>query len=139
MALQMDKTRNIRLEVAPQRLAICRLAASTSIPDWAMKSSFYSISKTPDELSIVCDQALVPDGTKCEAGWRAFRVQGNLDFGLTGVLSSLATPLANAQISIFAISTFDTDYFLVKNESLERAMLALKSAGHEFCDGVQWS
>ena len=82
----------------------------------------------------MCKQSDVPEGVKCEKGWRCLKVEGPLDFGLTGILASLAQPLAEAKISIFAISTFDTDYILVKDENFKAAVLALSSAGHEIKD-----
>ena len=97
------------------------------IPEWA-HSGFFSMTRTPDELSIVCNEEIVPDGVACEKGWHCLQVKGPLDFALTGILASLAAPLAEAGISIFAISTYDTDYFLVKE--LDRAIAVLFKAGH---------
>jgi len=77
----------------------------------------------------VCAEGLAPEGTKCESGWRIFQVAGPLEFSLTGILAAIAAPLANAGVSIFAISTFDTDYVLVKEENLARAVEALRGAG----------
>jgi hypothetical protein len=91
---------------------------------------FLSITRTRDELSIVCESSRIPAGIDAEFGWRCIKVDGPLDFSLVGVLSSLAEPLARAGIPIFAISTFDTDYVLVKTANLEGAMAALESAGH---------
>lgn len=120
----------MQLEILPTTLAIVRLSPAEAIPSWSTQGSFFSISRSTDELSIVCESALVRDGVKVETDWRAFKVLGPLDFGLTGVLASIAIPLANAGISIFAISTFDTDYILVKGATLEAAIRALTSAGH---------
>ncbi len=113
-------------------LAICRLDSDAEIPAWAMQRPFFSISKTADELSIVCDQNSVPPGVEHESGWQALKVQGPLDLSLTGILASLANPLASAGINIFAISTFETDYLLVKENNFERAIEALTKAGHRF-------
>ena len=121
----------MKLETLVLPLAVCRLGPGESVPSWALSSSFYSISKTSDELSIVCDENLVPQNLKCEKGWACLKVVGPLDFSLTGILASLAQPLAQAEISIFAISTFDTDYLLVKRENLNRAIKLLKSEGHD--------
>lgn len=85
--------------------------------------------RTPEEISIVCEEGHEPEGAEVQPGWRAFRVCGTLDFSLTGILASIANPLAHAEISIFAISTFDTDYILVKQTDLENACRALRSAG----------
>ncbi len=123
---------SLRLRFLPERLAIVRLAADAPIPRWASRSSrWFSITRTHDELSIVCNAAAVPEGVAREACFGAFGVEGPLDFALTGVLASLAAPLAAAKISIFAISTFDTDYVLVREESLMAASRALRTAGHK--------
>ena len=121
--------RSLTLSVLSDTLAICRLAASAPIPAWAC-GDFLSITRTHDELSIVCAQSNVPDGIKCERDWCALQVVGPLDFALTGVLTSLSTPLADAGISIFALSTFDTDYVLVKTERWREAVRVLRQAGH---------
>ena len=118
------------LRILPQRLAICRLAAGAEIPSWTRSSAWLSITRTPSELSIVCDSAIVPDGVLQEAPWRAFEVQGPLDFSLTGVLAALAGILAQAEISLFAISTYDTDYILVRKANVADATTVLREAGH---------
>lgn len=114
----------------PNRLAVCRLGNNARIPSWATDGTFFSISKTDDELSIVCSEDKVPDYIKSEKNWRAFKVMGPLDFSLTGILASLTNPLAETKISIFAISTFDTDYLLVKDDNLEKAVKVLSA----FCN-----
>ncbi|HEX9074790.1 MAG TPA: ACT domain-containing protein, partial [Anaerolineae bacterium] len=103
----------LTLSIVPGTFAICRLERAASIPEWA-HIGFFSTVRTPDELSIVCKEEIVPEGVLCEKGWYCLKVRGPLDFVLTGILASLAVPLAEAGISIFAISTYDTDYFLVK-------------------------
>ena len=120
----------LRLSPLPGDYAVCRLSGSDPIPGWAYDGDISSVTRTADELSIVCRQAGVPAGVSCEAGWRCLRVVGTLDFSLTGVLASLASPLAEAGISIFVISTFDTDYLLVKEENLARARDVLAAHGH---------
>lgn len=120
----------LSLQVWPQIFSIARLPPSHSIPDWVFQSSFFSISKMADELSIVAEQKFVPLEFRQEPGWRAFRVVGTLDFGLTGILASLTSPLAKATISLFAVSTFDTDYLLVKSATFEKACECLRIAGH---------
>ena len=119
----------LTLSALPDTFAICRLDARAPIPLWA-RGDFVSITRTRDELSIVCAQSNVPDGIMCERDWRALRVEGKLDFALTGVLVALGVPLADAGISIFAISTFDTDYILVKARDLEKAKHVLQEAGN---------
>ncbi|HEY0070540.1 MAG TPA: ACT domain-containing protein [Chloroflexia bacterium] len=110
--------------------AVCRLDSRASMPEWATSGDFFSVTRTADELSVVCDQSLVPEDLKCEGGWRCLKVQGPLDFGLTGVLASLSLPLAEASISIFVISTYDTDYLMVKAADLEQAIAVLEQAGN---------
>jgi len=110
--------------------AVCRLNAAAAIPGWATQASFYSLTRTSDELSVVCPQAQVPAGVRCEKGWRGLKVEGPLDFGLVGILASIAAPLAAAGISIFALGTFDTDYLLIKEEQYERAIATLAASGH---------
>ena len=125
----------IALSVLPETFAICRLDPAAPIPSWVTTRDFFSITRTQDELSIVCAQRDVPAGIKCERGWRALKVEGKLDFALTGILASLAAPLADAGISIFAISTYDTDYLLVKETNLPRAVQVLFAAGHK----INWT
>jgi len=121
----------LTLELLSPRLAVTRLESNQAIPGWATLGDFFSITHTAVELSIVCEQRFVPPGLQSESDWRALKVQVTLDFSLTGILASLATPLAQAKISIFAVSTFDTDYILVKEVFLEQAVATLRSAGHQ--------
>jgi hypothetical protein len=120
----------LTLTVLPEPLAICRLSAEEAVPEWAMIGEFVSITHTVDELSIVCAEENVPSDVKADRGWRALMVAGPLDLALTGVLTSLVKPLAEAQINLFAISTFDTDYLLVKGYNLVRTGEVLRQAGH---------
>jgi hypothetical protein len=111
------------LTVMSIALAVVRLNTASNIPLWATEGEdFFSITRTSDELSVVCLEDKVPPDVKVEKGWRCLKVEGPLDFGLTGILSSLAQPLAEAKISIFAISTFDTDYIMIKKENLQKAI-----------------
>jgi hypothetical protein len=122
----------MKLLVLPDRLAICRLAPDATVPSWAWEGAFVSVTRTADELSIVCAEPCLPDHLEAvERGWRALRVAGTLDFALVGILARLAAPLAEAGVSIFALSTFDTDYLLVRAADLDTAVAALRSAGHE--------
>jgi uncharacterized protein len=122
----------MRLEVLSGEFAIVRLDPSLDSPAWVQAEApvFLSITRTRDELSIVCESSQVPGDLPAERGWRCLKVGGPLDFSLVGVLASLAEPLARAGIPIFAISTFDTDYLLVNAEKLESAIAALESVGH---------
>jgi hypothetical protein len=117
----------MNLTVLPERLAVCRLAASARVPSWALElhEAFSSITRTPDELSIVCPEEAVPPEVEVEGGWRALKVPGPIAFDQIGVLAGIAAPLAAAGVSIFALSTYDTDYVLVPERDLERALAAL--------------
>jgi hypothetical protein len=121
----------LTLEILSDQLAVCRLSSLT--PDLFQQSSgeFQAIIRSPGELTLVCAEAAAPVGEIIERGWRALKVMGPLPFSMTGVLAALAQPLAQAGISIFAISTFDTDYILVKEIRLEEAVAALREAGHQ--------
>jgi len=118
--------KQLSLSVLPNLYAICRLPAEADPPHWAQAGEIVSLTRTPDELSIVCPQEEVPPGVKCERDWRCLKVEGPLDFALTGILASLTGALAEAGISLFALSTFDTDYVLVKAANLEKAVEALQ-------------
>jgi hypothetical protein len=120
----------LTLSVLPEVFAVCRLPPDAPLPDWAHAGSFVSITRTRDELSIVCPQSHVPDGIQAEPGWRCLKVEGPFDLALTGVLALLAGPLATAGISIFTVATYDTDYLFVKDQDIVRAMEALEQAGH---------
>jgi hypothetical protein len=120
-----------RLLLGSETFSICRLERNATIPEWALTGEFSSITRTAQELSIVCPQGQVPSGIQKQDGWRALRVEGPLDFSLTGVLASLTEPLAKEGISIFAVSTYDTDYLLVKEEQLNKAIQTLQEEGFE--------
>lgn len=119
------------LSPLPGRWAVCRLHAEAAVPAWAEGGSFFSATRTREELSIVCEEAAVPEGVRSEKGWAALRLHGPIPFGTTGVLASLTSPLAAAGISLFALSTFDTDYLLVKAEVLGEAVSLLRKSGFE--------
>lgn len=120
----------LTLQLIPGEFAVCRLPATAPVPAWAGSAVFSSITRTADELSIMCPAGQVPAGVKHEAGWRLLKFAGPFDFGVVGILASVAAPLAAAAISALAVATFDTDYLLVKTDRLEAAVLALTAAGH---------
>lgn len=120
----------MRLRVLPHLYAICRLDPEKEVPPAVLTGPFFSITRTPVELSILCAVDKVPRGATVEAPWKCLEVIGPLDFALTGVLSSLAAPLANAAVSIFAVSTYNTDYLLVHERDLDRAIASLRREGH---------
>lgn len=106
-------------------LSICRLGPRDLLPDWFEGSGLSTVFRGPEELSILCESRLVPPSVSQEAGWCALKLAGTQPFTLTGVLNSILAPLAEAEVSILAVSTFDTDYVLIKREQLETALLAL--------------
>jgi len=121
---------SLTLSILPGTLAVCRLDPTAAIPDWATGEGFFSVTRTADELAIVCCEAYVPDDVMCERGWRALKLHGPFDLGQVGILASVANPLAESGIAIFVISTYDTDYVLVKAIQLESAVAALTRSGH---------
>jgi uncharacterized protein len=123
-------TRNLELTVLPERFAISRLAADAPIPPWATQGPFFSVTRTGDELSLVTELSTVPAGIQSQPGWRVLKVHGPFVLSEIGVLASLAAPLAEEKISLFAVSTFDTDYLLVASETLPAAIAALERVGH---------
>ncbi len=123
-----------RLSLVPGRLAICRLDAGSSIPTWASKGEVVSITRTGDELSIVCDARAVPEGIQAVRDYVALKVAGPMELSTVGVLAGITGPLARAGISLFAVSTFETDTILVRFSDLENATKALERAGHSVSD-----
>jgi hypothetical protein len=115
--------------VLAERLSIVRLEPGNGLPSWIRRSSWLSLTRTHDELSVVCESRLVPVGLPRSSPWRALQVVGPLNFELTGILKRLADPLAAAAVSIFAVSTYDTDYVLVQEGNLESALMCLKREG----------
>jgi hypothetical protein len=109
--------------------AVCRLPADELVPDWAHSATLSSVTRTPRELSLVCEQASLPAEVEAETGWRCLMVEGPLAFSQVGILSSLTAPLAATGVSVFAISTYDTDFLLVKEASLEQALSSLRNEG----------
>lgn len=120
----------LTLQLLPGEFAVCRLPPNAPTPAWADSGDFSSVTRTADELSIICPAAQVPAGIKAELGWRLVKFAGPFDFDAVGLLASVTAPLAQAGISLLALGTFDTDYLLVKAGQLEDALRALKSAGH---------
>lgn len=119
----------LRLHLHPQRFAVCRFAPDAPLPAWVLhaEARFWSITRTPDELSVVCDEDDLPPSVHDHVvrGWRAFALEGPIPFGLTGIIARLTAPLAEAGIPVFVVSTYDTDWVLVEDEHLERARAVL--------------
>lgn len=128
-------SRSLSLQVLGARFTIVRLPANAGLPWWAVGSKgLLSFTRTDDETSVVCEAGRVPAGVLAQAGFRAIRVEGTLPFQATGVLASLANPLANAGVPIFVISTFATDYVLVPDTRIPVAIQALRDAGHSVAE-----
>ena len=119
----------VQLTVFKGDYSVWCLAADEPLPS-IESSSFLSITRTNDELSVVSPTSDVPAGARSETGWRCLKVEGPLAFEMTGVLAALSTPLAKAEIPIFVVSTYDTDYLLVNVDDLDRASSTLREAGH---------
>jgi uncharacterized protein len=124
--------RHLQLSLMPENYAIVGLSALADVPNWAMQGPFFSITRTSDELSIVVEASRVPQGIQSQSGWRVIKVHGPFVLSEVGVLAALAGPLAASKISLFVLSTFDTDYLLVSSESLDAAVKVLERAGHSF-------
>ncbi len=119
------------MKLFKEKFGVCRLEIEALIPEWAQAGQFYSITKTSDELSVVCCQDNIPDGIKCEKDWRILKIEGILDFSLIGILASISVILATNNISIFAISTYNTDYILVKEKDINNAVKVLSCEQYE--------
>lgn len=126
---------SLTLRVLESELEIVRLLPGAPLPDW-LRGEFVSLTRTPEELSIVCESGSAPPDARAHGPWRCFSVKGPMEFSLTGVLNSLTSPLARAGIGIFAISTFDTDYLLVQSGDLRQAVEILSAAGHVIAEPV---
>jgi len=121
----------LTLELVQGNFIICRLSATSPLPAWAFSGPFISITKTTDELSIITiDDNRIPKDIQCERQWKCLKLQGPFPFHMTGVLSSILNPLAQAEIPILAVSTFDTDYVMIKDKNLSIAIDVLKQNGH---------
>jgi hypothetical protein len=120
----------LKLSLLPEILAICQLPKNARVPQWALAGSFFSVTRTAEELSVVCPQTNVPEGIKKDEGWRCLKVEGPLDFSAAGILASLTMPLAKEEIGVFAVSTYNTDYLLVKEQHLEKAVQILAQNEH---------
>jgi hypothetical protein len=118
------------LDLLDEPLALCRLDPRAPVPAWAWTGPFVSVTRTADELSLVCAAAAVPPDATVAAPWRALRVAGPLDLSEVGVLARLAAPLAAAGVSVFVVATYDTDWLLVRASAVDAAVAALRAAGH---------
>ena len=120
----------LELDLLPGRYAIARFDAGAAVPAWAHTSAFSSVTRTPAELSVVCDESALPLDLDAERGFHCLGLRGPLEFSEIGILAALTGILAKAEISVFAISTYDTDYLLVAEASLDAAVRTLTESGH---------
>ena len=120
----------LTLQLMAGEFAVCRLPATAPVPAWSGPAVFSSVTRTADELSVICPAAQVPAGVKAEPGWRLLKFNGPFGFGTVGILASVTEPLARAGISLLAVGTFDTDYVLIKAGRLDDATRTLEAAGH---------
>jgi len=123
--------RKLSLKLLCERMAVCRFEPSAPLPGWIDQLSFFSITRTAEELSVVCCEERVPPGTEAEAGWRCFQLLGPFSFSEIGIISSLTQPLSEGGVCVFVISTFDTDYLMVKEKDLAKAIDVLTAEGHQ--------
>lgn len=121
----------LTMRLLPERYGVCRLDSGSEIPQWASSGELFSITRTSDELSVVCLEQVIPDDIQAEKSWRILKVLGPLDFSLTGILAAISSVLAANRISLFALSTYDTDYILVKEKDIDRAIAALRHGNYE--------
>ncbi len=128
--------RNIRVHLLPTQFSICRLEPDEPIPSWATGAPLFAVVRTEEELSLLCPTDQVPPGVHAVHRWRAFKVEGPLPFEEVGILLALAEPLASVGVSIFAVSTYDTDYVLVREGDLQRAVNALRATGIQIDDNT---
>ena len=127
----MDSTK-IVLSILEETYIIHKLDQSTNLPEELIECEFYSLSNSQEEMSLVCPEQILIQSENNSPNWKFLKVAGPLDLNLTGILAGLSDTLAKAKISIFAISTFETDYVLIQKQVLETAKSALKSAGYQF-------
>ena len=122
-------TARLRFTLLPEEFAVCRLDPAAVVPPWAGAGPFCSITRTADELSVVCPESAVPGGVQAARGWRCLKLEGPFDFSVTGLVAAFSTALARAGISLMVICTYDTDYLLVRGPDLERAIASLERDG----------
>lgn len=126
--------RSFDLSLLAETFTICRLAPEAVVPEWATQGQFFSITRTGNELSVIAESALVPERWRSRESWRVMKVHGPFNLSEVGVLAALVAPLAAAGVSVFTISTFDTDYLLVQCNQLREAVAGLRNASHTVHD-----
>ncbi|MBE6024379.1 MAG: ACT domain-containing protein [Cellulosilyticum sp.] len=120
----------LTLKLMEGHYGVCRLEPKSIIPTWCQQGEFFSVTKTMDELSIICLETYIPEDVQVEKEWCILKIVGPLDFSLVGILSKISQLMAECKISIFALSTYDTDYILIKQAKITEAIQALKTAGY---------
>lgn len=128
------KENQLTLVALPGAYGICRLAPDEPLPAWGLQGEFFSVTRTTDELSIVCAEAQIPAKVLCESGWRLFKIDAVMDFSLVGIVARVSTALAGANVGIFVLSTYNTDYILVRQPDFAVAAAALQAAGCKVLD-----
>ena len=130
--------KKLSLSSIPDRFAVCQIDHQAKIPDWAFEGEFSFISRTPDELSIICPAKFVPPDIQYVAGWRGLKIEGPFDFNEIGVLAAITAPLAQGDISLLTVSTYDTDYIFLQEAQFETAGDILEAVGHKI-DAIEKS
>ena len=113
--------KKLKLSILPDKYGVCHFAKNDPVPDWVKDANFSSITRTSDELSIICPQEIIPGGVLVQENWRVFKVEGPFGFEVSGIVSAVSRPLAEAEISILNVSTYQTDYLLVQEKDFEKA------------------
>ena len=126
----------LTLSLLTGEYAVCKLEPGHDIPKWVTRNGFWSVTKTRNELSIVCPEDRIPEGVKAESGWKILEVEGPLDFSMTGVLNCLTKPLADSKISVFVLSAYLTDFLLIRSKDLKPAIEVLRAQGHKISHEV---
>ena len=121
----------LTLLVLAGRYGICRLGPDEPVPAWGLQGEFFSVTRTTEELSIVCAEADVPAAVLCERGWRLFKIDAVMDFSLVGIVAGISAAIAGANVGIFVLSTYNTDYILVRQPDFSAAAAALRTAGYK--------
>jgi len=124
------KQRQLQLSLLKDKYGICTLPNTAPIPGWALTQSLASVTRTDKELTIVCHREIIPSQYQSDLNWRCFKIDGAFDLDQVGVISSISSPLAEAGISIYVISTYETDYFLIQEHNLEQTISVLSGSGH---------
>ena len=122
---------NLQFKLLPERFGICQLPLTEPLPRWVYQSSFYSVSKSDEEFSLVCEERLIENEIKKSIGWRLLKIEAVLALSLMGITAQFSTALANAGVNLSVIATFNTDYILVEHVKLSTAIVALREAGFE--------